>query len=694
MKKIVLLACFLLCMTCLLCACGKNKEGTDGLTFEKIDSKTCRVTGIKDKSVTSIVVPAKNGKRTVVAVSDNAFAGMSLTSVELPDGVKTIGAGAFDGCTSLRSLTVGGKSLFKVDGAITGADISFGENALRGVPLMNIKFADSHDGDTSVALTVENPDPNVATVEITAALNSVTDMTKTTSFAPSAAPETVDLGTYGIFRNIRVGAKKSGSDASFSLTAREVQVTASEYNIAYLNASYPVLVYSLKLKEITAEGTIPTFTFLERGAQYDWDHLTYGIQPFPYLTRAAATTNSDFHGARAGCAAWIADLYAADPTSHFHIYVVDNYNELLVQFLYANNIPADNWNAVLLSDGTGTAGYLVNAYNVENPAGKAATMATEWAAVKTDAAANGYSAAKLHTLCTAEREADDSILATYAYVIANAESNVTWWVNRLRTGENLSAITARDADFAAAICAVPSSFYTNSLLAALSEDEQAAFKSMYHFSDTMFADARDSGKKIMVILGTSNAGEGDNFYSYMKLTMTFYGDEYAYYYKGHPGWPTSGCAARQQAEQRLAAEGLTVYELDNAIAAEVILFYNPDVYLSGWQSTTFESVASQEMACLIYDSPVANVNAVYRDKVDMAARRLDAGTANYEGIALDGTHSYFLVEYNNTAEYENQTANYAKHEIAIYDETADVIHYYKLTQGVYAEVNADGQAVA
>lgn len=715
-KKIFSLLCLALCLLLLLCACGDRgttvtddetsseqsgnnaasdaEVGTEGLAYEMIDAEQCRVCGIGTAQVTAVKVPARHEGRAVTEVGENAFAETNITSVELPASVNTLGAGAFDGCANLTSLTLDGAPLFAINGTVATDKLTAGKNALRGTLLMNITLEDSHDGDTAVALTVERPDANVAAVEITAALNTVTDMTTTVSFAPTAAPATVDFGTYGIFRNVRVTAKDAAGKTMLAATAGEVAVTAPSYNIAYLNATYPVLVYSLSLKEITENGTIPTFTFLERSTQYDWDHLTYGMRPLPYLTRAAATTDSSFHRARAGCAAWIADLYAADPTSHFNLYIVDNYEELLLEFLIGNGIPETNWNAVLLSDGTGTAGYLVETFAVNSPADKAAMMANDWLFVKYDAMLNGYDPARIHALCSVEADGDYSILAPYTYPIVKTQSNVAWWVNRLRTGENLAAITAEDAEFAAKICEAPRSLYTNGLLAALSEEEQLAFKSMYHFSDTMFTAARDADKKIMVVLGTANAVEGDDFYGFMKLTMTFYGDEYVYYYKGHPGWPTAGCEVRQAAMQRLADEGFELFELDNAIAAEVILFYNPDVYLSGWQSTTFESVASQEMACLIFGSAVADVNATYRDKVDMAARRLDAGMAAYEGIELNNTHQYFVVEYNNTVDYQNQVENYEKHEIALYDATTDTIAYYKMTTGVYAAVNADGTPIA
>ncbi len=42
----------------------------------------------------------------VNAIAANAFAGIGLTALNLPDGIKTIGANAFKGCTQLKTLTL------------------------------------------------------------------------------------------------------------------------------------------------------------------------------------------------------------------------------------------------------------------------------------------------------------------------------------------------------------------------------------------------------------------------------------------------------------------------------------------------------------------------------------------------------------------------------------------------------------
>ncbi len=64
------------------------------------DKKT--VTGVKDKDITSCVIPYG-----ITSIGNHAFKGCtSLESITIPDSVTSIGEEAFSGCTSLRSITI------------------------------------------------------------------------------------------------------------------------------------------------------------------------------------------------------------------------------------------------------------------------------------------------------------------------------------------------------------------------------------------------------------------------------------------------------------------------------------------------------------------------------------------------------------------------------------------------------------
>lgn len=73
-------------------------------------SLTCTITGIKDKTVTDIVVPDY-----VTSISSGAFSGCSsLTSVTIGNGVTSIGSSAFFYCRSLTSVTFKNPNGWKV----------------------------------------------------------------------------------------------------------------------------------------------------------------------------------------------------------------------------------------------------------------------------------------------------------------------------------------------------------------------------------------------------------------------------------------------------------------------------------------------------------------------------------------------------------------------------------------------------
>ena len=90
-------------------ACGEEKkedvkaeiktQAEDVLNFSE-DGKT--VTGVKDKSIKSVVIP-----KGVTSIGNNAFLSFkNLTSITIPDSVTSIGKWAFEGCSSLTSITI------------------------------------------------------------------------------------------------------------------------------------------------------------------------------------------------------------------------------------------------------------------------------------------------------------------------------------------------------------------------------------------------------------------------------------------------------------------------------------------------------------------------------------------------------------------------------------------------------------
>lgn len=108
---------------------AKFAENPDMSIFEfTSDTQRCTITGLKDKSVTEIVVPS-----CVTDIDDEAFKFLNnITSITFPSSLQTIGDGAFQGCTNLLRIV------------IPNGVVSIGRNAFKSCSkLKNITIPDS-----------------------------------------------------------------------------------------------------------------------------------------------------------------------------------------------------------------------------------------------------------------------------------------------------------------------------------------------------------------------------------------------------------------------------------------------------------------------------------------------------------------------------------------------------------------------
>ncbi|MDE6597591.1 MAG: leucine-rich repeat domain-containing protein [Clostridia bacterium] len=682
-------------------------DNPQGLAFYPQDDGTFAVGAGQAILLSEITVPETYIGKSVTTVIDNGFSQCkNLRKISLPQSIKEVGESAFSGCTNLAEVAGESfKNLFSIDHKYVAGvkGVTLGKDAFLNTDVSNFSFHDVDDNTSNVRCEVSNNHTAATAISVTTALNTQTDIifNNTADLNVTDGDVYINFGSFGLFDVVKFRLMDGDEVIDEVDYTDGVAVTAKEYNFAPLNGSYPVLVFSLKLKEITAEGTIPTFVYMERTAQYDWDNLPYGVQCMPFTTREAATETIDFHGLRTPTAEYIKQLYSLNSNSKFNLYVVDNYVEIILQMLVANGIPDNQWQAVLLSDGGGTAKIISKTFaSSSDTAGYTAAtnkynaLKVNWEELKAYVRENGYDNDQVLDLVAYPKNEDNwaQMLENYAYVVTKEESNISWWVNRLKADENIVGV---NGTFAAEVIAAANSMYTNNLLAALDDDGAQKFKNLYNFNGDAFSVAEEQGKEAVIILGNKWNSENGTLYNYIKATIDIYGtDKYVYYYKGHPGYPTSQYEGRQEYFDALEEDGYTIYELDNAIAAEIILFFNPDVYMAGYSSSTFDSVqdSSQDKALVLFGKKSAFNNLAYQKYFDVFVSVL-SDTSALNGITLNPAHSYFLIEYNNTAQFENQVENYSKHEIAVYDSTDKVQKYYKFDGSVYVEVNVDGEAV-
>ncbi|MCM1297496.1 MAG: leucine-rich repeat domain-containing protein [Muribaculaceae bacterium] len=89
-----------------VCVCGYNPS--ELLTFElNEDEESYTVTGVSDKNIKEIIIPAKYNDKDVTAIGYQAFDSCYyLTSVTIPDTVTDIGTNAFAYCNQLTSVKI------------------------------------------------------------------------------------------------------------------------------------------------------------------------------------------------------------------------------------------------------------------------------------------------------------------------------------------------------------------------------------------------------------------------------------------------------------------------------------------------------------------------------------------------------------------------------------------------------------
>lgn len=436
------------------------------------------------------------------------------------------------------------------------------------------------------------------------------------------------------------------------ISEKNIPVYSDEYNIVSMNGSMPVLYFTLhslskdgdtydnyQAANLPTMADAPTIIALERVNSYDWDMLPSNT----YWLPSQENPTGDFHANNVIMAEYIRELYEINPDTKFNFYCVDNYPELILKFFVAQGI--SNYHATMVSDGTSTVACFKKMTYPEAAYGESADevyskMAAEWMAMKT-AAGNG-STTYLNDVFMGN-PTGYQILENYAFVIATLEDNVDWWCARkslLTDNANSDYIrdllegtnnSGKNANLEATNVIYPS---LGTMLAKLSTVDSLMLKNLYKFNDQVFNTAGD--KEILMVLGTSTSGEGD-LEAYLTYLSAEYGDTHQIYYKGHPGWPTALNPEKQAMLNRLG-----IIDVESYIAAEIILFYCPDIYLAGYQSSTFYS-AQDDRIMTLFMTEANQVSAALTYEGDTYISPVSA-----HGDTYSQYQGCFVIEYANS----------------------------------------------
>lgn len=491
-----------------------------------------------------------------------------------------------------------------------------------------------------------------------------------------------------------VSAVFSKGGAEVGTATGTVALSADEYNIVLGGATTDVLVESLNFFIGTSvKNTVPTIVSLARFKQYNWDKLPENMYRDPLLTAEENVSEAaGWAGVKVpAMAAYVKQLHELNSASKFNFYISDFQLGDLPKVIYNNKLPAENYTLTLVTDGSATYSCFKHVYDgVDDAQAVHDQRVAEFRAYK-----NGTG-----TLSES--------INYYGYAILDVEaaSSARWMVVRKST----DTFGIQDKNFQDKILGnkdkgIPgdsriSNNYINSLLANVDKAGKSdAFKALYNFDDSEFAKARAEGKKLMMMLGT--AWNLENTYppiEYMQFVTAFYGDEFAYFYKGHPGNYESNSP-----ENTAYYKTINVGMLEPSIAAELFSFFNPDICVSGYESSYFQNTgeASQDFALFRRTKDVAYADGnvgVYADKMDLfisdmgdpfdtntftdkdgdsdamkaAKEKSRAARDLVKAIIPEGEKSdkNYMVEFNNTAD-----KTVCQYDYAIWNYTKSLIHY-------------------
>lgn len=430
-------------------------------------------------------------------------------------------------------------------------------------------------------------------------------------------------------------------------TVSEIALSASEYIIAPISGSMPQLYFTLNMKEITKDHAIPAFVWLARPDSWNWENLPENVYAMPNAPIEEVLTHNNYDKMVEATDKYIEELYSINKNSKFNLYINDFNSYLYLKLLEGNGIPASNYYVTLLSDGGSSYKDFNLAFNIEEEGFDADAKYAEMAE-------------KLDNLFAEVREAGDydggdsfsvdgDAFRQYSYVAAREKDNIEWWILRPRSG----VLCSPDEEFINRVLnddkregVIEERNFANPLK-VMTDEEKAELKSLYNFNNELFEAADESGKKAMMILGSwATAVNEPDFDDYVKLIKAYYGEEeFVYYYKGHPNTPTSN-----HPDKQAQLEHLGLIDVESSINAELILFFYPDIYMCGYNSSTFMSVESPEMACCMFNMSIAGAEANeatadYRGLIGIYTSKITEDSP-YASLC-EGEGNFYLVEYNN-----------------------------------------------
>lgn len=351
-------------------------------------------------------------------------------------------------------------------------------------------------------------------------------------------------------------------------------VTTSEYNLVALNATLPVLLFTIDHFANTQD--VPTYVYLGREATYNFDKLPESMNLYPpYIGRGGE--GALWYPMMDNLSLWVKDLYEMNNDSFFTLNVVDNFINLAFVVFDRFEIPESNYHINIWTDGIFTDTTLntyktldiVNTRRLEIETYRKSIVGIESQNINEPTLGNS--------------------MERHGFALALKE-NVSYFVSSMQGIGTLPLEVKNLMNEVITLKTVASSFE-----ALRSSGNMNAFE---HLLKTRWGEEEEEGLstyfnspkgKYILIIGTSVVAEASNatnkYYSfdeYIDIVYDTYGSDYEIFYKGHPNYPSS--VARKE-----MFDDKNIIELRNTIPVEIMMYIYPHVYVGGYRGSSFLS---------------------------------------------------------------------------------------------------------
>ena len=448
-----------------------------------------------------------------------------------------------------------------------------------------------------------------------------------------------EIGSYincdlGYFGKHQLSVRYLKENETIGTQNIEYVLTANEYNIALLSATVPVTYFSLFMADgdngyaseigLDINSNLPTIIGIERAASYDWAKLLPNMTSCPFVENSMGGGNLEpyeYIQLMETFKQYIGYLHNLNPSSEFHLFINDFDSYCIPYLMLENGIGFDKFDVTAITDGTGTYGIFREKYGTGSNTDSSSEFYTDvnstWQKVKKQAKEGSEYESILIEFSDIIPHIKRYMKDFMPVLINDPELQITWIMNRnnpdafgtsevytdkIQNNENVKVVNMYN------------------ILGKLTEDEIKDFQDMYKFDSSVFEVADESGKGIMIFLGTATSDEV-HFREYLTFMTEYYGDDYVYYYKAHPGY-----AADFDSSKAALLDEFGIISLDAAIPAELFYFFRNDAIMCGYQSSTFTNAEGVGISCIV------NSAETYNGRADLTITADDNGTFQVTNI--------------------------------------------------------------